>query len=78
MVKTTRKQREAIKRVYDCGSDSNLCLSYRALRKLLQPTFGFFGHEVARRAVMVRLYFHGAACGFASRRMVTVTLKTKC
>jgi hypothetical protein len=39
MVKTTKAQRQAIKRVYDRGSQ----MSYRDFRKTIKPTFGCDG-----------------------------------
>jgi hypothetical protein len=40
VVKTTREQREAIKRAYDCARGD---MTYREFRKKVTPTFGCDG-----------------------------------
>ncbi len=40
MVRTTRKQREALKRKYLHGEIAKLGVSYKDFRRTVQPTFG--------------------------------------
>lgn len=53
MVRTTKEQRKALKRVYDrYPAEAHKLMTYREYREMLQPTFGCDGAVVARFAGM--------------------------